>query len=185
VGVAIGQIVIGLIEALFGRKLYWVFVALAGFAVGWVLAPAIFGGLPTWAWVLIGAVLGIVFALLSVKFMRFMVSIGGFFAFGAVTVEVVRWLGAEAAQGSVVWWIAFVIGGLVGFFIMLTLFDWALIVLTSLAGAGSVATGINHFVPNEPRWLQVVLFVVILVVGLLFQWASLRRSQGGRALKRL
>jgi hypothetical protein len=173
-GVAIGQIIVGLIESFFGRKLYWVFVALAGFAIGWVLAPAIFGGLATWALVLIGAVMGVVFALLSVKFMRFMVSVAGFFAFGPVTVLVVRWLGAEAVRGSVVWWIAFVLGGLVGFFVMLTLFNWALIVLTSLVGAGSAATGISHFVTNEPKWLQIVIFVVVFALGALFQARALR-----------
>ena len=47
-------------------------------------------------------------------------------------------------------------------------------VLTALIGAGAVATGITHFVSNEPKWLQVVLFVVVLVLGLSYQIRSFR-----------
>ena len=177
-GLAIGQIIGGFIEAFFGRKIFWIFVALAGFSVGWALASWIAGGLATWLWVLIGAVVGIVFALLSLKFTRAMVAISGFFAFGFVTVQVVRWLGATAANGSATYWVAYAIGGLIGAFLMGVLFNWALIVLTALVGGGAAATGITHFVSNGPKWLQVVLWVVLFGLGALYQARSLR---GGRA----
>jgi L-asparagine transporter-like permease len=110
-----------------------------------------------------------------------MVGIAGFFAFAAVAVELLRWLGAEVADGTASYWITYVIGGAIGFFLILLIFDWALIVLTSLAGAGATATGIDYFVPNEPRWLQVVLWVVVFVGGVMFQRRSLRGRRRARA----
>jgi len=176
-GVAIGQIVIGLVEALFGRRLYWIFVAFGGFAVGWGLASWVLGDVDTWVWVLIGVGSGIVFALLSLKFTKLMVGVAGFFVFSSVAIEVARWLGAEVADGSASYWITYLIGGVIGFFLILTLFDWALIVVTALAGAGATATGINHFVPNEPRWLQVALWIAVFAGGVLYQSRSLRRKK--------
>jgi hypothetical protein len=73
---------------------------------------------------------------------------------------------------------------LVGFFVMLTLFNWALIVLTSLVGAGSAAIGINHFVTNGPKWVQVVLFIVVFALGALFQARALRSRKGSRGAAR-
>jgi membrane protein implicated in regulation of membrane protease activity len=54
------------------------------------------------------------------------------------------------------------------------LFNWALIVLTALVGGGAAATGIVHFVPNGPKWLQIVLWVVVFGLGALYQARSLR-----------
>ena len=65
-----------------------------------------------WVAVLIGAVLAIGLALLSLKFAKWVVALlAAFFALGTATVEVVRWVGAEAAQGSSGYWIAYIIGG--------------------------------------------------------------------------
>ena len=174
-GLAIGSIIVGLIVALLGRRLYWMFVAIAGFAVGWSLAPAIFGGLATWAWVLVGVVLGVVFALLSVKFMKFMVAFAGFFAFGSVAVALIRWLDVTAASGSWSWWVAYIVGGLIGAVLLAMFFDWALIVLTTLSGAGAVAAGVNHW--SNPRWLMVVIWIVVVAMGLTVQFLSLRGTK--------
>ena len=173
-GLAIGQIVVGLVEALFGRKLYWIFVALGGFSVGWGLVSWIFGDLDTWIWVLAGAVVGILLAFLSLKFTKWVVSIAGFFALGAVTVEVVRWFGGGAADGSSWYWVAYLVGGFIGFILARLFFDWALIFLTALLGAGATATGINHFVPGEPKWLQVVLWFVVFAGGTYYQVRNFR-----------
>ena len=159
-GAAIGQIVFGLIESLLGRRLFWIFVAIGGFAVGWFLIPGFFDGIETWARILIGVVVGVVFAVLALWFTRFMVAVSGFFLFGTVTVLVVRWLGGEAIHGSTAYWIAFLVGGVVGAIIVGIFFNWALIILTSLVGSGSVATGITYLVSEGTIWLQVVLFVV-------------------------
>lgn len=173
---AIGQIVVGLVEALFGRKLYWIFVALGGFSIGWGLVSWIFGDIDTWVWVLVGGVVGLVLAVLSLKFTKWVVSIAGFFAFATVMVEVVRWFGGGVDDGSGWYWVAYLVGGIIGLLLIRFLFDWALIVLTALLGAGAVATGIDHFVPDHPKWLQVVLWFVVFAGGSYYQSRNLRRK---------
>ena len=90
-----------------------------------------------------------------------MVTAAGFFFFGTVAVVLVRHFGAHASSGSTAYWVAYLIGGLVGALLVSIFFDWALIILTSLAGAGAIAPGIVHFVTHHPQWLEVILFVVL------------------------
>ena len=103
-GTAVAQIVVGLIEALFGRKLFWLFVAIGGFLIGWFLVPAIYGAvndgatLELWTRVVIGVTAGLVLGFLAIKFTKFMVSLAGFFIFGTATVLVVRYFGAQSPQ---------------------------------------------------------------------------------------
>ena len=182
-GVAIAEIIAGFLELLFGRRLFWLFVAIGGFLIGWFLAPAIFHSMVTWERIVIGIVLGLIFALLATWFTRFMVAAAGFFLFGAVAVVLVRYLGAHAPSGSTAFWVAYVIGGLVGAVLLSLFFDWALIILTSVAGAGAAAQGIVHFVTGHPRWLELVLFIVLAVLGFAYQGWSFR-GHGRRSLGR-
>ena len=132
---------------------------------------------------MIGVFLGLLFALLATWFTRFMVSAAGFFIFGAVAVVLARHLGAHAASGSTSYWVAYLIGGLVGAIVLSVFFDWALIVLTALAGAGASAQGIVRFVTHHPRWLEVILFVVLAALGFAYQARSFR-GHGRRLLGR-
>jgi len=166
---AIVGIIFGLIELFLGRKLFWLFVAIGGFLLGWFLVPAIWPDADTWVSILVGLVAGLLFALLAVLFRRIMVAIGGFFLFAGAGVLLVRFLGAEAAAGSTVYWVAYLVGGLIGAVLLFLLFDWALIVLTSIAGAGAVASGIAYLSDGMSGWLEVVIFVVLAAIGIAFQ----------------
>lgn len=195
VGTAVAQIVVGLIETLFGRKLFWLFVAIGGFLVGWFLVPAIYGAvndgatLELWARVAIGLAAGLVLGFLAVKFTKIMVAIAGFFIFGTATVLIGRYFGADLPSGSSDHWIAFVCGGVVGSLVMGLLFNWALIVLTSLFGAGAAAHGIMYFfTPENPtvadpapdKWIEAVIVGVLFVVGLIVQISTRKRRRKRR-----
>ena len=78
-----------------------------------------------------------------------MVSVAGFFIIGAATVLAVDYFGGDVAQGTRNFWIAFGVGGVVGAIVMGLLFDWALIVLTALFGAGAAVDGIMYFFTPE------------------------------------
>ena len=152
----IAAIILGFIELLLGRKLFWIFVAIGGFLVGWVLVPDIVPDMATWLRIVIGLVAGVIFALLSIPFTRVMVAIAGFFVIGGVLVTVLRIFGLDIASSSTGYWVAFVIGGLIGAMLLFLALDWALITLTSLAGAGSVSGGTVNLAPDNPygrrRW---------------------------------
>jgi hypothetical protein len=189
---AIAQIVVGLIESLFGRKLFWLFVAIGGFLVGWFLVPAIWdtvhssGALPHWERLVIGLASAVVLGFAAFRFTRIMVSVAGFLIFATATVLVVRYFGGDALlpTGTRDFWIAFACGGVAGAVILGLLFDWALIVLTALFGAGAAADGIMYLVwPHKPtladpgpaKWIEGSLVGVIFVIGLVVQIMMKRR----------
>jgi len=171
-GEAIVQIVVGLVELLFGRRLFWLFVAIGGFLFGWWVTPAIFEGIPMWGRVVVGVVLGLILAVLARFFTRAMVAVGGFLIFGPALVVAVDRFGGSVPQGGRSYWIAFAIGGVVGAILLGIFFNWALIILSSLAGAGATVAGIEHLTDTLPRWAEVVMIVVLLAIGLVFQIKS-------------
>jgi len=192
-GTAIAQIVVGLVENLFGRKLFVLFVAIGGFLVGWFLAPALWdtfhkaGVLAVWARVLIGLGAAVILGFAAFRFARIMVSVGGFFIFAAATVLLVRYFAGDSSlvTGTRNYWIAYAAGGLVGAIIMGLLFDWALIVLTSLFGAGAAVNGILYFFspehktlvnPGPAKWIEGVGVGVLFIIGLTVQIATRRRK---------
>jgi Domain of unknown function (DUF4203) len=193
-GTAVAQIVVGLIETLFGRKLFWLFVAIGGFLVGWFLAPAIWttfhetGALALWVRLVIGLAAAVILGFAAFKFTRIMVALAGFFIFAAAAILAVNYFGGNGtlATGTRNYWIVYVVGGVVGAIIMGLLFDWALIVLTSLFGAGATVDGILYFVNRHPtaahpapaKWIEGVAAVVLFVIGLTVQIAMRRRKLG-------
>lgn len=176
-GEAIAQIIVGLIELLFGRRLFWVFVAVGGFLFGWLVVPAIHEGLPTWARVAIGVALGLILAGLAKLFTRAMVALGGFLIVGPAVVVAVDRLGGSVPQGSRNYWIAFAIGGVIGAALLGVFFNWALIILSSLFGAGATVAGIEYFTNTLPKWGEIVGGVVLLVIGLVFQSRSILKHK--------
>ena len=177
---AVAAIVVGLLELFFGRVLFWLFVGIGGFLIGWFLIPYFFPSVTGWLHMVAGVALGLIFALLAIVFLRVMVAIAGFFVFGGAAVLVGRDLGATLTTGSPAYWIVYVVAGVIGAIILFALLDWALVVLTSLAGAGSVSRGIFYFV-HGPRWAEWVLFAVLFILGVAFQAYRLR---GGTPLGR-
>ena len=190
-GTAIAQIVVGLIETLFGRRLFWLFVAIGGFLVGWYFAPAIWetiydsGTMELWQRLVIGLVAAVVLGFLAFRFTRIVVALAGFFVFAAATVLAIDYFGGNVERGTTNFWIAFVCGGVVGAIILGLLFDWALIVLTSLFGAGATVDGILYFFtpesptpadPGPAKWIKGVAIGVLFLIGLAFQIRARRRK---------
>ena len=148
-----------------------------GFLIGYFLAPAVIHSMTGLVRVLAGIGIGIVFGLLAIFFTRFMVAVAGFFIFGPAVVVLIRDVGANAPDGSTLYWVAYAVGGVIGFVLLWAFFDWALIVLTSLAGAGGIVQGIRALTTLSPLW-QIILFAVLAVIGILVQ----ARSYTGRRL---
>lgn len=153
------NILVGAVVLLFGRRLFWLFVAAAGFLVGMMLATDWFEAQPDWVVLVIALGFGIVAAILSVFLQKLVIAFAGFMAAGYVLYTLAGGLGYESLA-----WIAFLVGGILGAVLVLILFDWALIGLSSLLGATVI-------VENAPldQVLSAVLFVVLLVVGIIVQ----------------
>jgi hypothetical protein len=110
----------------------WVFVAGIGFVTGLALAPDLLPGQPEWLILLAALVAAIVGAIIAIFAQKLTIGLIGFVAGGGVGLQLLRKMGMV---GEGTGWIAYLIAGIVGLVLMLVLFDWALILLSSLAGA--------------------------------------------------
>jgi hypothetical protein len=159
------NIIAGAALLLFGRRLFWVFVAGVGFIVGAMLATEWLHGTSDWITLLIALAVGIVGALLSIFLQKLIVGIAGFLAGGYIGSSLVMAMN----QPSLIW-LGFLLGAIVGAILILVLFDWALIALSALMGAAVIARN----VPLDPT-IAVLLFVVLAIFGIVVQARQLRR----------
>jgi hypothetical protein len=70
--------------------------------------------------------------------------------------------------------ITFVIGGILGALLLLALFDWVLILLSSVEGAHLVTNGIVL-----PQNGALILFAALVILGVVVQGSMLRGSRSG------
>lgn len=152
-----------------GRKLFWLFVGAAGFVTGIQLATRFSQG-PDWLALLIGLIIGIIFALLAIFLQAVVIWIAGFLAGGYVLSVMATTLGIGLSGATT--WIVYVIGGILGVILVSLLFDWALITLSSLVGASLV---IQSFFPQGAS--GGILFVILFLAGVLIQGSILRRER--------
>lgn len=172
------RIIAGLALLTLGRKLFWLFVAIIGFGFGFLLADRFFPRQGEIIQLVIALVFGIVGALLAIFLQKLAIYVGGFLAGGFILVNLLEILGIQRGPGDNFFLIiVFVIGGIVGAVLVMLIFDWALIILSSLAGAGLVVRGevpiLQGGLPSAPV-LDTVVFVVLLIVGIVIQARTMR-----------
>lgn len=81
---------------------------------------------------LVGLVIGLIFAAVAILLESVAIGFAGFLGGGYVVLGIVELIGLHRGAASIV---AFMIGGVVGVFLVIALLDWALITISSLAGA--------------------------------------------------
>ena len=153
---------------LFGRKVFWLFVAGAGFMVGMDFAARALNG-PEWLSLATGIAVGIVAALLAVFVQQFAIGLAGFLGGGFLALQLLPFLNLDYTWAS---WAAFILGGVLGVILVSSFFDWALIILSSLVGA-SLLTGVLDF--NKMAGLTIM--IVLAALGIFFQARELRREK--------
>src|SRR5689334_21995391 len=126
-GIAVGALIL-----LFGRRLFWLFVAAVGFWIGFELTPYLIQHPPPWLALAIGLVLGLIGAVLAFIVQKVAIAIAGFLVGGHIASALLAAFVHVPSQQS---WIAFIIGGILGAMLLLALFDWALIFFSAIAGA--------------------------------------------------
>jgi hypothetical protein len=159
---------IGIVILFFGRKLFWLCVAAVGFLAGIELAPHLVTEPSPLLELAIALVLGVLGALLAFLLQKIAVAIVGFLAGGKLASAIAAAFFVHYSQYST---IIFVVGGLIGAMLLLFLFDWALIVVSSFIGA--------HMIQNAivlPPAGATIVFLGLAIVGMVVQAASLRRG---------
>ena len=158
--------VVGVILLLFGRRLFWLFVGVAGFLAGLTLTRDYFSAQSEWIVLLVAVGVGLVGALLSVFLQQAAIAVAGFVIGGYVVASFVASAGYATAFPG-----AYLVGGIVGALLVLTLFDYALIVLSSIAGATLVAQWVAL---DQPA--AAVVFLVALILGIVAQVVQLQTA---------
>jgi hypothetical protein len=160
--------VIGAAVLLFGRKLFWLCVAAIGFAAGATLASHIVGEPTPLLQLSFAILLGFIGALLALFLQKLAIGLVGFIAGGRFAVGLMATFVAQYASH---YWLTFVIGGLIGTVLLLMLFDWALIFVSSLVGAHLLTSAISL-----PPTGEILLFSALVVFGVLVQAALMRKK---------
>ncbi|MGE5465251.1 MAG: hypothetical protein ACM3PS_17945 [Syntrophothermus sp.] len=168
------SVLLGIALLVAGRRLFWLFVGALGFITGLQLAsllPQISQGTA----LLIGLVLGVVFALMAIFLQRLAVGIAGFLAGGFILTTLAARLGV--GTGTLPWGI-YLLGGVIGLLLVMLLFDWALIIFSSIAGALLI---LNSFSTQTPA--GGVLFLFLVLAGIIIQGFLVRRVRFRRRRK--
>jgi hypothetical protein len=162
------SVVIGVAILLLGRKLFWLFVAAMGFALGIQIAPHLVHE-PSPALALTFAlVLGVAGALIALLLQKLAIGVVGFLAGARLAVALTSAFFVNHAHYDIV---TFVIGGILGAILLLSLFDWALILFSSIEGAQLIQSAI----PLPPTGTTILL-VALVVVGIVVQASMMRRA---------
>lgn len=163
------SVIVGAAILLFGRKLFWLFVAALGFAVGLEIAAYFMREPPAWLSLVVALGCGVVGALLAILLQKLAIAVAGFIAGGRTAWALAAAFFTDHADYR---GITFVIGGILGALLLLALFNWVLILLSSVEGAHLITTGIAL-----PEKGTLILFIALAVIGVIVQAGMLRRSK--------
>lgn len=160
---------IGLLVA--GRKLFWLFVAAAGFVLGAQIVVRSFNG-PDWLGVVVGILVGLLFAALAVFLRAAAIGIAGFIAGATILTGLAELFNINTGGFS---WLVFIVGGIIGIILVSLLFNWALITLSSLGGAALLVRELVAM-GTLPSALISVVYFILVILGVVIQAAAMRRE---------
>ncbi len=168
---------LGLALLLLGRALFWAYVALLGFLVGFELTLQTLQTEAAWLPVLVGILFGLGAALLAVFMQYLAIGVAGFMG-GAYLALSLFGLSLEPQPGLLPLLVA-ALGGAVGCVLFLVIFDPALIILSSATGA---------LLLTQPFTLasdmHLITVGVLTAVGIVFQYFVLQESEAPGRKKR-
>jgi hypothetical protein len=160
----VANLVAGAVLLLLGRKLFWLFVAVAGFYVGVEATHALLGDQPGWLLWLVAIAAGLIGAILAMLFQRVGFALAGFYAGGYIALVIAERF-APGSTGIA----TLLIGGLAGAVVAALVMDWAIIVLSCLVGAALV---VPFFGLGDTASL--IAYVGLVALGMIVQAQFIR-----------
>jgi hypothetical protein len=156
---ALPGIVLGFVLLVFGRRMFWLFVGIAGFLFGVEIASTVLFDQPFWQQVTLALGFGLLGLLLALVAQRVAFVLVGIYGGAYLVVVLARTAGVQVEP----LWLA-IVGALGGGILAALLTDWVIIVLSSLVGAGAIVAGIS-----VGPLVDMVIFVVLVVFGVSVQ----------------
>ena len=151
----------GIALLIMGRKLFWLFAGVIGFLFGMSIAQQILPGQSQSIILMVAIIIGGLGAVMAILVQKIAIGLMGFIAGGYLVYVVIPALPVNL--GSFLW-LAVIIGGIIGAVLASTMFDWALIFLSSAIGASVIS---NHLTLPQP--FPMVLLVTLLIMGVVIQ----------------
>lgn len=152
-----------------GRRLFWLLVAVLGFLAGFYFAAQQLSGDLAWLALVVGIIFGIAGALLAMFFQGIAIGLAGFLGGGMIAINLLEFLGLGETSYS---WIAFIIGGILGVILIGLVFDWALILLSTIVGAFLIVNAIE-----TSSVVGYLVFFILLIAGIAVQSGIKRRKK--------
>jgi len=157
----IPYLVAGVFLLFFGRKLFWLFVAVVGFLIGMMYIPELLPGQADNVILVVSLIAGLLGALLAVLLQKFAVGMAGMAAGGYVTYYLLQIISLEIGNYQ---WLAILAGALLGAVLAGSMVDWALILVSSAAGASVIAQNLPLEMP-----FNAILLLGLTILGIIAQ----------------
>jgi hypothetical protein len=139
-----------------------------GFAAGVEIAPLLVNDSSSLLALVIALVFGLIGALIALFLQKVAIAILGFLAGGKLATAIAAAFFVHYSQYSA---LIFVAGGILGAILLLALFGWALIVVSSFIGAYLIESAIVL-----PPTGSTVVLLGLAILGIFVQAASFRRT---------
>ncbi len=165
---------VGAALLLFGRRLFWLLVGFIGFTFGYQYGTLLYAGASDVMLLGIGILAGLIGAVLAYFVQALMVAVAGFLVGAQLGVTLFNAI--HPIPNRDFWVLAFFAGGIIGAALLVSVFDTALLILSSLFGASLIVETLDL-----PPYQKLAVFAVLLVVGVMVQ-SNLPRSRPKRRL---
>jgi hypothetical protein len=160
------QLMLGCVVLLAGRNIFWLFIALAGFLVGFELAGIWLAHESLLLQVTVALGAGLLGALLAVIFERVAFALAGFYTVAYLALIMIDRIGITGGESIII-----IVSGLVGALIAALVMDWAIILLSALVGAAAIVATFAM-----PPVIEIAVFTVLVAVGVVVQRTVFTRS---------
>lgn len=163
---------IGFAVLVIGRHLFWVFVSGLGFVLGLIYGGQYLNTQPYWVILLLSSTIALLGALLAYTLQRLAAGLVGYATGWYLSVITIRYLSLELGDFERA--VPILVGITSGLLIM-RYFDWGAIILSSLAGAAIIVSGMSHNNRDEAIMLGSLAIIGMVIQGLFYfqedEWA--------------
>ena len=171
----LAALVVGAVLLFFGRRLFWLFVAVVGFLAGWHFAATAWHGVTPGGRLLLALVAGVVGLILALLVQKIAVAIAGFLVGTSMLATLLGWPLATMRPGQQ---LVLLVAGILAAVLALVLFDYALIFFSAVAGANLVLEAIPLRAGGN---VHLLLLIILAVFGAAVQARWLDSARPRRA----
>ena len=156
---------IGFAVLVIGRHLFWVFVSGLGFVLGMIYGGQYLSTQPQWMILLISAIIALLGALLAYTLQRLAAGLVGYATGWYLSVILIRYLSLDLGDFER---IVPVVAGIISGLLIMRYFDWGAIILSSLAGAAIIVSGMTYSSRVEMIMLGSLAIFGMLIQGMFY-----------------